>query len=175
MPVLCCWKSPNRIQIGETDQRSWGRCQPEVGESGRGVQRSPVAGISARCCTWFCNKQARAAVQAPARRAYRLECQRSWRFDTSEKLPNRFLWRQRQYDAGWNGIVNLKDKVDNLTGNCSNDRLLQVLIVVPDAWGFRIADDVPRRVQGISDLIGVPGLINDFADVKPSASDGGLL
>ncbi len=40
---------------------------------------------------------------------------------------------------------------------------------------FRIADDVLRQgVQGISDLIGVPGLINaDFADVKTIMSNAG--
>ena len=74
-----------------------------------------------------------------------------------------------------NGIVNLKDKVDTLI-TIPNDRLLQVIdrrTSMLDA--FRIADDVLRQgVQGISDLIGVPGLINaDFADVKTIMSDAG--
>ncbi len=76
-----------------------------------------------------------------------------------------------------NGIVNLKDKVDTLI-TIPNDRLLQVIdrrTSMLDA--FRIADDVLRQgVQGISDLIGVPGLINaDFADVKTTCLMQGLL
>src|SRR6266550_1449133 len=66
------------------------------------------------------------------------------------------------------GIAELVDKVDTLI-TIPNDRLLQVVekkTSMVDA--FRIVDDVLRQgVQGISDLITVPGLINlDFADVK---------
>ena len=66
------------------------------------------------------------------------------------------------------GVSNLKEKVDTLI-TIPNDRLLQVAdknTSINDA--FRMADDVLRQgVQGISDLIAVPGLINlDFADVK---------
>ena len=73
------------------------------------------------------------------------------------------------------GIVNLKDRVDTLI-TIPNDRLLQVIdrrTSMIDA--FRIADDVLRQgVQGISDLISVPGLINaDFADVKTIMSNAG--
>ena len=74
-----------------------------------------------------------------------------------------------------NGIVKLKEKVDTLI-TIPNDRLLQVIdrrTSMLDA--FRIADDVLRQgVQGISDLIGVPGLINaDFADVKTIMTNAG--
>ena len=81
--------------------------------------------------------------------------------------------RRAQYaDAG---ASNLKSKVDTLI-TIPNDRLLQVVerrTSIMDA--FRIADDVLRQgVQGISDLIAVPGLINlDFADVKTIMSDMG--
>jgi cell division protein FtsZ len=72
--------------------------------------------------------------------------------------------------------------VDELRSNCDtvivipNDRLLEVLdrsTSMLDA--FRIADDVLRQgVQGITDLITMPGLINlDFADVKTIMSDAG--
>ncbi|HBI26821.1 MAG TPA: cell division protein FtsZ, partial [Peptococcaceae bacterium] len=65
------------------------------------------------------------------------------------------------------GIQELRSKVDTLI-TIPNDRLLQVVdksTSINEA--FRIADDVLRQgVQGISDLIAVPGLINlDFADV----------
>lgn len=88
--------------------------------------------------------------------------------------PFSFEGKRRMTQAE-NGIVNLKDKVDTLI-TIPNDRLLQVIdrrTSMLDA--FRIADDVLRQgVQGISDLIGVPGLINaDFADVKTIMSDAG--
>ena len=73
------------------------------------------------------------------------------------------------------GIQELVDKVDTLIV-IPNDRLLQVVekkTSMVDA--FRIVDDVLRQgVQGISDLITVPGLINlDFADVKTIMTNAG--
>jgi cell division protein FtsZ len=74
-----------------------------------------------------------------------------------------------QYSEG------LKDKVDTLI-TIPNDRLREVVdkkTSILDA--FRVVDDVLRQgVQGISDLITVPGLINlDFADVKTIMRDAG--
>lgn len=77
--------------------------------------------------------------------------------------------------AAEEGIANLKQHVDTLI-TVPNDRLLQVAnnkMSLSDA--FRLADDVLRQgIQGISDLITVPGLINlDFADVKTIMSSAG--
>jgi cell division protein FtsZ len=74
------------------------------------------------------------------------------------------------------GIEELKSRVDTLV-TIPNDRLLQVVekkTSIVDA--FRMADDVLRQgVQGISDLIAVPGLVNlDFADVKTIMFEQGL-
>lgn len=66
------------------------------------------------------------------------------------------------------GVNKLKEKVDTLI-TIPNDRLLQVVDKTTSFTdAFLMADDVLRQgVQGISDLIAVPGLINlDFADVK---------
>lgn len=73
------------------------------------------------------------------------------------------------------GIKDLKEKADTLIV-IPNDRLLQIVdkrANLQDA--FRMADDVLRQgVQGISELITVPGLINlDFADVRSIMSEGG--
>jgi cell division protein FtsZ len=73
------------------------------------------------------------------------------------------------------GVENLKSKVDALIV-IPNDRLLQVsepATSILDA--FQLADDVLRHgVQGISDLITVPGLINvDFADVRTIMCNAG--
>ena len=74
------------------------------------------------------------------------------------------------------GVENLKNTVDTLV-TIPNDRLLQVAekkTSIMDA--FKIADDVLKQgVQGISDLIAVPGLVNlDFADVKTIMLDTGI-
>lgn len=74
------------------------------------------------------------------------------------------------------GIESLKGKVDTLVV-IPNDKLLQVIdrkTSIIEA--FRMADDILRQgVQGISDLIATPGLINlDFADVKTIMLDKGM-
>ncbi|NLM51390.1 MAG: cell division protein FtsZ [Firmicutes bacterium] len=81
----------------------------------------------------------------------------------------------RRRKAAEQGIVKLKEKVDTIIV-IPNDRLLQVVEKrTPIMEAFRIADDVLRQgVQGISDLIAVPGLINlDFADVKTIMQETG--
>lgn len=66
------------------------------------------------------------------------------------------------------GLMEMKEKVDTLV-IIPNDRLLQIVDKKASIMeAFKIADDVLKQgVQGISDLIAVPGLVNlDFADVK---------
>ena len=77
--------------------------------------------------------------------------------------------------AAEQGSMALKEHADTLIV-IPNDRLLQIVtknIGLNDA--FRLADDVLRQgIQGISELITVPGLINlDFADVRTIMSEGG--
>lgn len=74
------------------------------------------------------------------------------------------------------GVNSLKGEVDSLVV-IPNDKLLQVIDRKTSmVEAFRMADDVLRQgVQGISDLISVPGLINlDFADVKKIMIDQGM-
>ncbi len=88
--------------------------------------------------------------------------------------PFTFEGKRRQTQAD-KGIQNLKGKVDTLI-TIPNDRLLQVVDRKTSLTeAFRTADDVLRQgVQGISDLIAVPGLINlDFADVRTIMADTG--
>jgi cell division protein FtsZ len=73
------------------------------------------------------------------------------------------------------GLANLKDRVDTLI-TIPNDKLLSIIdrkTTLINA--FRIVDDVLRQgVQGISDLITKPGIVNvDFADVRAIMSDSG--
>lgn len=81
----------------------------------------------------------------------------------------------RRIQSAESGIEKLKEQADTLIV-IPNDRLLQIVdkrANLQDA--FRMADDVLRQgVQGISELITVPGLINlDFADVRTIMSEGG--
>jgi cell division protein FtsZ len=88
--------------------------------------------------------------------------------------PFTFEGRKRSNQAA-SGIESLKEKVDTLIV-IPNDRLLEIVDKnTPMLEAFREADNVLRQgVQGISDLIAVPGLINlDFADVKTIMSDKG--
>ena len=89
--------------------------------------------------------------------------------------PFNFEGKQRMKNAEA-GIEELKQHVDTLVV-IPNDRLLQVVnkgTTMLEA--FRIADDVLRQgIQGISDLIAVPAMINlDFADVKTVMESGGM-
>lgn len=73
------------------------------------------------------------------------------------------------------GIQALREKVDTMI-TIPNDRLMSVVekkATLKEA--FRVADDVVRQgVQGISDIITIPGMINvDFADVKTIMRDQG--
>mgnify|MGYP001171286635 CR=1 FL=1 len=88
--------------------------------------------------------------------------------------PFTFEGRKRSLQAE-QGIEELKQKVDTLIV-IPNDRLLEIVDKkTPMLEAFREADNVLRQaVQGISDLIAVPGLINlDFADVKTIMTERG--
>ena len=89
--------------------------------------------------------------------------------------PFAFEGKQRMKNAEM-GINELKQNVDTLVV-IPNDRLLQVVSKGTTMLeAFRIADDVLRQgIQGISDLIALPAIINlDFADVKTVMESGGM-
>jgi cell division protein FtsZ len=82
---------------------------------------------------------------------------------------------RRRAEQAHIGIEELRDRVDTLIV-IENDRLLQVVekrTSIIDA--FRMADDILRQgVQGITDLITVPGIVNlDFADVRAIMTEAG--
>jgi len=88
--------------------------------------------------------------------------------------PFKFEGSRRQAVAE-EGIQRLCESVDTLI-EIPNDRLLDLVDKkVSMTEAFRVADDVLRQgIQGISELITVPGLINlDFADVRSIMSEGG--
>ena len=82
---------------------------------------------------------------------------------------------RRRAEIAQQGLASLQERVDTIIV-IENDRLLQVVdkdTSVVDA--FRLADDVLRQgVQGITDLITIPGLVNlDFADVRTIMREAG--
>ena len=88
--------------------------------------------------------------------------------------PFSFEGRKRMLLAE-RGIADLEQKVDTLI-TIPNERILQMIEKrTPLQEAFSYADDVLRQgIQGISDLITQPGLINlDFADVKTILTDAG--
>jgi cell division protein FtsZ len=88
--------------------------------------------------------------------------------------PFKFEGTKRRQQADW-GVQALRQACDT-TIVIPNDRLLEVLDRTTSMLdAFKVADDVLRQgVQGICDLITMPGLINlDFADVRTVMSDSG--
>lgn len=88
--------------------------------------------------------------------------------------PFVFEGRRRTSQAE-QGIEGLKSRVDTLI-IIPNNKLLEVIPEqTPVQEAFRYADDVLRQgVQGISDIITIPGLVNvDFADVRAVMADAG--
>jgi cell division protein FtsZ len=89
-------------------------------------------------------------------------------------MPFKFEGTKRRTQAE-QGVTALRAACDT-TIVIPNDRLLEVLDKTTSMLdAFRVADDVLRQgVQGICDLITLPGLINlDFADVRTIMSDSG--
>lgn len=88
--------------------------------------------------------------------------------------PFTFEGRRRTTQAE-EGIEALQSRVDTLIV-IPNDKLLSVISEqTPVQEAFRVADDILRQgVQGISDIITIPGLVNvDFADVRAVMADAG--
>jgi cell division protein FtsZ len=88
--------------------------------------------------------------------------------------PFTFEGRKRTMQAQ-DGIAGLQSRVDTLIV-IPNNKLIQVISPeTPLQEAFRFADDILRQgVQGISDIITLPGLVNvDFADVRAVMADAG--
>jgi cell division protein FtsZ len=88
--------------------------------------------------------------------------------------PFTFEGRRRTHQAD-EGIAALQSRVDTLI-IIPNDKILSVISEqTPVQEAFHIADDILRQgVQGISDIINIPGLVNvDFADVRAVMADAG--
>jgi cell division protein FtsZ len=88
--------------------------------------------------------------------------------------PFTFEGRRRANQAE-EGINALQSRVDTLIVIPNNQLLSVIPAETPLQEAFRVADDILRQgVQGISDIITIPGLVNvDFADVRAIMADAG--
>jgi len=82
---------------------------------------------------------------------------------------------RRRMNQSEEGINNLQTSVDTLIVIPNNKLLSVILPDTPIKESFRMADEILRQgVQGISDIITIPGLVNvDFADVRAVMADAG--
>ncbi len=170
-------KAPTIVQIGEKLTKGLGAgAQPEVGEKAAEESREELTDIIKGSDMVFvtCGMGGGTGTGAAPIVA---EISKSLGILTVGIVtkPFKFEAKQRMSNA-LNGIERLKESVDTLIV-IPNDRLLEIVdrrTTMPDA--LRKADEVLQQgVQGITDLINVPGLINlDFADVQTVMKDKGV-
>ena len=175
--ALALSKAPTKIQIGEKVTKGLGAgAKPQVGQQAAEESREELAQAIKGADLVFvtCGMGGGTGTGAAPVIA---EVARSQGILTIGVVSKPFMFegRQRMRNAEY-GIEQLKINVDTLVV-VPNDRLLQVVTkgtTMNDA--FRIADDTLRQgIQGISDLIAVPSLINlDFADVRSVMESRGL-
>ncbi len=174
--ALISSKAENKIQIGEKLTRGLGAgANPEIGEKAAEESREQIVEALKGADMVFVTAGMGGGTGTGAAHVV-AECAKEVGALTVGVVTKPFTFEgKRRMNQAEAGIINLKAKVDTLI-TIPNDRLLQVIdrkTSMIDA--FRIADDILRQgVQGISDLIAVPGLVNvDFADVKSVMSDAG--
>jgi cell division protein FtsZ len=175
--ALVLSKAETKIQIGEKVTKGLGAgAKPQIGQQAAEESREEIAQIVKGADLVFvtCGMGGGTGTGAAPVIA---EIARNMGILTIGVVSKPFLFegRQRMKNAEA-GIEQLKLNVDTLVV-VPNDRLLQVVTkgtTMTDA--FRIADDTLRQgIQGISDLIAVPSLINlDFADVRSVMESRGL-
>lgn len=170
-------KAPTCLQIGEKLTKGLGAgAQPEVGEKAAEESRDDLADIISGADMVFVTcgmgggtgTGAAPVVAGIAKQMGILTVgivTKPFRFEAKTRMNNAI-----------SGIERLKENVDTLIV-IPNDKLLEIVdrrTTMPDA--LRKADEVLQQgVQGITDLINVPGLINlDFADVQTVMKDKGI-
>ena len=175
--ALALSKAPNKIQIGDKLTKGLGAgANPEVGQKAAEESREEIANTVKGSDLVFvtCGMGGGTGTGAAPVIA---EIAREQGILTIGVVSKPFLFegRQRMKNAEA-GIERLKAAVDTLVV-VPNDRLLSVVTKgTTMTEAFRIADDTLRQgIQGISDLIAVPSLINlDFADVRTVMQSRGL-
>ncbi len=168
-------QTPNRLRLGETLTRGLGAGgNPEIGrraaeESYTAIRESLVgadmvfvtAGMGGGTGTGASPLVAQAAREVGAL--------------TVAVVTTPFAFERRRKLIAEQGVAGLREIVDALIV-VPNEKLMQIAGSDMGAFAaYKMADDVLRQgIQGISDLITIPGLINlDFADIKVVMADAG--
>ncbi len=175
--ALLMSKATHRIQIGEKLTRGLGAAaDPELGQKAAEESKAVITEMLKGCDLVFITAgmgggTGTGAAPVVAQVAKELDIL------TIAVVTKPFNFEgRRRMDNAEKGIANLKKFVDTLV-IIPNDKLLKIVPKgTPIVEAFRCADDVLRQgIQGISDLIVTPSLINlDFADVKTIMKDKGL-
>ncbi len=175
--ALLMSKATHRIQIGEKLTRGLGAgANPEIGQKAAEESKAVITEMLKGCDLVFITAgmgggTGTGAAPVVAQIAKELDIltiavvTKPFNFEGKKRMDNAEM-----------GIANLKKFVDTLV-IIPNDKLLKIVPKgTPIVEAFRCADDVLRQgIQGISDLIVTPSLINlDFADVKTIMKDKGL-
>ena len=175
--VLQLSKAPTKIQIGEKLTRCLGAGgDPLVGEKAAEETKEEIANILKGADMVFVTAGMGGGTGTGAAPVV-AQIAKELGILTVAVVTKPFAYEgKKRMQNAERGIASLKEKVDTLVV-IPNDRLLQVSerkTSVIEA--FTMSDEVLRQgVQGISDLIAVPGLINlDFADVKTIMCDTGM-
>ena len=169
--ILDTSKAEKKLQLGEKLTKGLGAgAKPEIGEAAAEESKEEIMKALQGADMVFVTAGMGGGAPIVA------ECAKEMGALTVAVVTKPFMFegtvRMRNANSG---IEYLKEKVDTII-IVPNERLLQAVdkkVSIQDA--FRMADDVLRQgVQGISDLITVPGVINlDFADVKTIMTDQG--
>ena len=175
--ALLLSKAPSKIQIGEKITRGLGAgANPDIGAQAAEESKSEIAEALRGADMVFVTAGmgggtgtgAAPIVAATAKEMGIL---------TIGVVTKPFNYeKKKRLSQAERGVESLKGKVDTLVV-IPNDKLLQIIdrkTSIVEA--FKMADDVLRQgVQGISDLIAIPGLVNlDFADVKTIMLNTGM-
>jgi len=175
--ALALSKAPTRIQIGEKITRCLGAGgDPLIGEKAAEESREEIANVLKGADMVFVTAGMGGGTGTGAAPVV-AQIAKEMGILTVGVVTKPFSFEgKKRMQSAERGVTSLKEKVDTLVA-IPNDRLLQVAerkTSVIEA--FTMSDEVLRQgVQGISDLIAVPGLINlDFADVKTIMYDTGM-
>ncbi len=174
--ALSVSNADQKVQIGEKTTRGQGAgSDPEVGKRSAEESRNNIAKVIENADMAFITAGMGGGTGTGAAPIV-AQCAKEMGILTVGVVTKPFTFegrvRMRNAEAG---IENLKPAVDTLI-TIPNDKLIALVgkASLPDA--LRVADDVLRQgIQGISDLIAVPSMINlDFADVKTIMKEKGM-
>ena len=175
--ALLMSKATHRIQIGEKLTRGLGAgADPQIGEKAAEESKAVITDVVKDCDLVFITAGMGGGTGTGAAPVVAQIAKEMGILTIAVVTkPFNFEGRKRMENAEL-GIENLKKHVDTLVV-IPNDKLLKIVPKgTPIVEAFRCADDVLRQgIQGISDLIVTPSLINlDFADVRSIMKDKGL-